>query len=275
MALIGVTAIWGLTFVVIKNALGSISPFYFNAIRFSLAALLLLFFSLFTKQKYSVRLIIKGVLAGIALLAGYSFQTFGLNLTSASNAGFITGLSVVIVPVLTLIIYKKSPPLIVWFGVSLAAAGLGIMSLKSGFTFNPGDLIILLSAVGFALHMIIVGLYTNDFPTIPFVAVQIATVSAASWAIGALTEKLPPALSLDMWKALLYTALFATFIAYLVQNWAQKFTTPTRTALILAAEPVFTLIFATLLLKEMLTMQGAGGAALMLCGVLLVVFAHE
>lgn len=304
LSLIGVTSIWGMTFVVVKNALANITPFYFNAIRFSMAFILLFVFSLLTRQQYSSRLIKKGVLAGLALFGGYSFQTLGLDLTTASNAGFITGLSVVIVPLLMLLICKimdarsgflqrtrtnttfpwlcsseqrykffcskKAPSAYVWFGITLATVGLAIMSLESGFTFNSGDLIIFLCAISFALHIIIVGLYTIDFSTIPFVTVQIATVALASWLVGMLTESYPQYISLEMWKGLFFTAFFATFLAYLIQNWAQKFTTPTRTAIILAAEPVFTLVFATLLLKEVLSKQDLLGAALMLAGILLV-----
>jgi drug/metabolite transporter (DMT)-like permease len=270
LSLIGVAAIWGMTFVIIKNALANISPFYFNAIRFSLASIFLLVFSLLTKKKYSPRLIKKGVLAGLALFGGYSFQTFGLNLTTAANAGFITGLSVVIVPLLMLLIYGEFPSVSTWFGITLAIMGLAIMTLESGFAFNNGDLIIFLCAICFALHIIIVGLCTKDFSTIPFVTVQITTVALSSWLVGTLTETFPQKIAPSMWNGLIFTALFATFLAYLIQNWAQKFTTPTHTALILAAEPVFTLIFATLLLKEVLLKQDLLGAILMLIGVLIV-----
>jgi len=269
LLLIGVTAIWGMTFVVIKNALGAISPFFFNALRFMLAALFLLVFSLSRKQSFSKKLIRKGGLVGLALFGGYSFQTIGLKYTTASNAGFITGLSVVIVPLLTCLLDKRRLSSFAWLGVGTATLGLAFLSLKQGLKLNLGDPLVLLCAFCFALHMLLVDRYIKDFPTLPFVTVQIGTVALASLILGLLTET-PPQVSLSIWRDLFFTAFFATFLAYLIQNWAQQFTTPTRTAIILAAEPVFTLLFATLWLKEKVAGIDLAGAVLMLTGILLV-----
>lgn len=275
LLLVGVTAIWGLTFVVIKNALDTISPFFFNALRFSLATAFLGTFTLVKKQHFSKSLIKKGALVGLALFGGYSFQTFGLKFTTASNAGFITGLSVVIVPLLTWLIYKKNLTSYTWFGVITATLGLGLLSFESGLQLNLGDPLILLCAFCFAWHMILVDKYINNFSTVPFVTVQVATVALASLIIGMLIETPPKEISASMWEGLFFTAFFATFLAYLTQNWAQKFTTPTRTAIILAAEPVFTLLFATFLLKETVSGKDLIGAAFMLGGVLLVELKSE
>lgn len=269
LLLIGVTAVWGLTFVVVKNALNSISPFYFNAFRFTIAALFLLIGCCLNKQSFDPRLIKKGLLVGLFLFGGYSFQTIGLRYTTASNAGFITGLSVVIVPFLMFALYKKRPSSYALLGIVLATSGLGLLSLENNFAFNSGDLLILLCALCFAVHMVMVGHFISQFETIPFVTVQIATVAWASWVAGLLGEPFPPHLSGQVWLGLIITAIPATSLAYLIQNWAQKFTTPTHTALILAIEPVFSMLFAFLLLEEFFTKQDLLGAILMLIGMLL------
>lgn len=269
LLLIGVTAVWGLTFVVVKNALADITPFYFNAVRFAIAFMFLVMFCFKNKELFSREMMLKGFLLGLFLFGGYSLQTIGLNYTTASNSGFITGLAVVIVPLLMIVLERQLPSGYAALGAACAAIGLALLSLESNLSFNIGDLLTLGCALCFALHIVLVGRYANSFPTLPFVTVQVGAVALSSGLVGWWQEPVPGSFTFEVWLALLITAIPATSLAYLIQNWAQRFTTPTRTAIIFALEPVFSMLFAFLLLKEFFTGRDLAGAALMLTGMLL------
>lgn len=267
-SLLMVAAVWGATFVTVKNALADMTPFYFNAVRFSLAALLLLMLSGRRLWRLDRRLIRAGVIIGIFLFAGYTFQTIGLQYTSASNTGFITGLSVVMVPFFAMMITGIRPPRWAVIGAVLAAIGLALLSLDASLNLNIGDLLVFLCAISFALHIIFVGRYAPLHDVILLVTVQVATVALLS-AVGAfLREPLPPAPTAQVWWALAITSLLATVVAFLVQNAMQKFTTTTRTAIIFSMEPVFGAIFAYLWLHEIMTPQDWLGSMLVLAGML-------
>ncbi len=269
LSLLMVTLIWGLTFVTVKNAIEHLAPYSFNFFRFSLATAFMLVISWHRRHLLSKELLVKGAILGIFLFAGYSFQTIGLMYTSASNAGFITGLAVVLVPLITALISKQLPSLFVALGVTSATIGLGLLSIGDQFTFNPGDLLVLCCALSFALHIIFVGRYTSSYETCWLVTVQIATVAFLSGAFAFVTEPKPAPFTGDIWMALFITAIPATCLAFLIQNYMQRFTTPTRTAIIFSMEPVFAAFFAVLLLQEILTSRAWWGGTLVVAGMLL------
>lgn len=264
-----VALVWGLTFVTVKNALMDIKPFTFNAIRFTIA---FIFMALFLKgrgRNFSKKLVTTGAIIGTVLFAGYSFQTIGLQYTTASNAGFITGLSVVLVPIFTTILLKESPTPYALLGAISAALGLGFLSLQFPLQINTGDLLVFFCAVSFALHIVLVGRFSPLYDTLMLVTAQIGTVAFLSGLFGVALERQPVVFSLNVVIALLITAIPATALAYLIQNWAQKFTTATRTAIIFSMEPVFAAIFAVLLLSEIMTPRDIIGSVLVLTGMLL------
>ncbi|MDW7675178.1 MAG: DMT family transporter [Bacillota bacterium] len=270
-SLIFVTLIWGLTFVTVKNAIDYLPPHTFNFYRFTLATAFMLLFCWSRRQHMSKELLLKGGVIGIFLFAGYAFQTVGLKYTSASNAGFITGLAVVLVPVINAFMTKKLPAIPVILGVASATLGLAFLSLGDQFVLNMGDILVLFCAVSFALHIIFVGKYTFKFDTVLLVTVQIAVVAALS-GLFALAEKSNQASftnTKEVLMALLITAILATCLAFLIQNYMQKFTTATRTAIIFSMEPVFAALFAVVLLQEILSARAWWGGALVVLGMIL------
>ncbi|MBS4030564.1 MAG: DMT family transporter [Clostridiales bacterium] len=271
-ALIGVAAIWGLTFVTVKNAIILLPPFSFNFYRFSLAAFVMLLFAVPQWKSIDKSTVKAGLLLGFFLFAGYSFQTVGLLYTSASNAGFITGLSVVLVPLFGIFLSRQIPGTGVIFGAICATVGLAFLSLGDVNRFNTGDILILFCAVSFALHIIFVGKYSRHHSTVWLVTWQIATVAVLS-GISALffepgVNQFVPA----VWPALIITALLATCLAFFMQNYMQRFTSPSHTAIIFTTEPVFAAVFAVLLLQETLHIRAYWGGALILAGMLLSEF---
>jgi drug/metabolite transporter (DMT)-like permease len=268
-SLIGVAAVWGLTFVTVKNAIQLLPPFSFNFYRFSLAALVMLLFALPAWKNLNKGTVKAGLLLGLFLFAGYSFQTLGLVYTSASNAGFITGLSVVFVPLIATLLSKQFPGTGVIYGVICATIGLALLSMGDLRSFNLGDLLVLFCAVSFALHIIYVGRFSRHHSTVWLVTWQIAAVAILS---GLSSFYFEPGLNQfvpEAWPALIITALLATCLAFFTQNYMQRFTSPSHTAIIFTTEPVFAAIFAVWLLQETLLPNAYWGGALILLGMLL------
>lgn len=268
-SLIGVAAVWGLTFVTVKNAIQLLPPFSFNFYRFSLAALVMLLFALPTWKNLNKGTVKAGLLLGLFLFAGYSFQTLGLVYTSASNAGFITGLSVVFVPLIATLLSKQFPGTGVIAGVICATIGLALLSMGDLRSFNLGDILVLFCAVSFALHIIYVGRFSRHHSTVWLVTWQIAAVAILS---GLSSFYFEPGLNQfvpEAWSALIITALLATCLAFFTQNYMQRFTSPSHTAIIFTTEPVFAAIFAVWLLQETLLPNAYWGGALILLGMLL------
>lgn len=268
-SLLMVAAIWGATFVLVKNALADITPFFFNAIRFMMAAAILILISRNRLSKINKELLFSGTLIGLILFAGYSFQTIGLQFTSASNTAFITGLSVVMVPFFSMALTKKRPASGAITGAVAAAVGLSLLSLDESLHINKGDLLVFFSAISFALHIIAVGKFSPMYDTFSLVTVQVAAVGLFSTVSAFLLEPIPVVVTGQVWIALLVTAVLATALAFLIQNWMQKFTTPTKTAVIFSMEPVFGALFAYWLLGEVMSTRDWWGSALVLSGMLL------
>ena len=269
-----VALVWGATFVVVKAALAEISTVYFLVLRFWMAALCMTLLFVGTFRGAGWRAVLKGLkggaIAGIFLWAGYILQTFGLKYTTAGKSGFITGLYIVLVPLLSAGLYKQWPQISELLGVTIAAAGLILLTLPSLDTVvNLGDLLTVACAVAFAIHLLVLGYYSQREK---FEAVALGQIlGAAALSTFALLIEKPHAIwSANVVVALLMTSVFATAIAFALQTWGQQYTTATRTALIFALEPVFALFTAVALGGEVLTLNGLAGAALILGGILFV-----
>jgi drug/metabolite transporter (DMT)-like permease len=269
LALVGVAAVWGFTFPVVKDAVEVVPPFQFLAIRFGIAAALMTIVFGRDLRGFGLKPLLASAFAGVALFAGYAFQTVGLQHTQASNAGFITGLFVVFTPILTALVLRRLPARGAVIGVVLATTGLGLLSVTdSGFRFGSGEWLVLLCAVSFAVHIVILGRFAPDLPTGAMTTVQMwVTATLSAWM--SLSVETPVAVAgRDVWLAIVLTAVYASAIAFFIQTRAQRYLSPTRTALILVSEPAFAGLFGFVLLGETLTVAGWSGAALILAGML-------
>jgi drug/metabolite transporter (DMT)-like permease len=272
IALLTVVIIWGSTFVLIKDAIQHIQTYNFLSLRFGIAAIFLALFS-YKKLPGLDRVTLRnGVILGLMLFGGYAFQTVGLNYTTASNAAFIVGFSAVIVPVISAMYLKKWPQPAAVLGVLLAMSGLGLLTLGDSFALNIGDVYSFMCTFFFALQIIFIDRYTRLSDPMLLATVEVGTVAAASVLFTFILEQPIIPYRPNVWLALLVTSLLATTYAFLVQNVAQKYTSPTHTALIFIGEPVFALAFAFILLGELLTFRQFTGCALILAGMIAAEF---
>jgi drug/metabolite transporter (DMT)-like permease len=266
LAMVAVTAVWGSTFVLVRDAVAQIPPFTFIAYRFLAAALLLAALRPRLAAVGSPELA-AGAAAGLALFAGYGFQTVGLQYTTASNAGFITGLSVVLTPLLAGLVLRQSPGRWPATGALLAAVGLGLLSLQT-LEVRRGDALVLGCAVAFATHILLLGRYAPRLSTYRLAIVQMATAGLLGLAWAGVAGDLVVPGSAGVWVALAITSVAASAAAFLIQTRAQREVSPTRTAIIFTMEPVFAGLFGFLLASERLSARGWLGAGLILAGML-------
>lgn len=278
ISLLLVALVWGATFVIVQNAINVLPPIAFNGIRFFVAACLLAFWLLLFERKQLVvvdtKLLLSGIFMGAWLFLGYATQTIGLLYTSSSKAGFITGLSVVLVPLFSFFLLKLYPSKNAILGVSVAIVGLYLLTMTDVSALNRGDALVLICAIGFALHIVFTGKYCSKYPALLLTIIQISTVAILSIIYSLFFEDwhlvFQPAviLSQEVLIALLITSVFATALAFLAQTNFQKFTTPTRVALIFAMEPVFAAITGYIWANDRLSLSAIVGCFLILTGMI-------
>jgi len=267
-----VTLIWGATFVVIKSALKDISPLLFNAVRMTLASVCLLgmyWRKIIAMDRSTVRAALP---VGIFLWLGYEFQTTGLELTTPSKSGFITGVSVVLVPILMALFWKRKVNHWTGAGVACAFIGMYLMMIPAGSLassgVNHGDELTFGCAVGFALQIIFLGEATRNHPYQPVAFLQTGIAALLMWLTIPVLERPHVEWTAGVIGAIIVTGVLGTALAFTIQAWAQQFTPSTHTALIFSLEPVFAWITSAVVLHERLGIRAGAGAALILCGVL-------
>jgi drug/metabolite transporter (DMT)-like permease len=275
LSLAGVTIIWGTTFVLVKAALEDVSPILFLAIRFALAAIVLLI--LYRATHSSLRLFrhpkagVAGLLAGACLALGYLFQTVGLQYTSPSKSAFITSLCVVLVPLLSLIVYRSVPGVGEILAIGVAMSGMWLLTApETGTGWNAGDLLTLAAATAFAAHVLVLARYAPVIGFAPISLLQVCGAAAAFAGTFFWLERPRIILSPAVIAAILITAVFCTALAFTIQAWAQQQTTASRTALIFALEPISAAATSYMILGEILSRSAAAGAALILAAVVWV-----
>ena len=275
LALAFCTLLWGSTFVVVKNSLEHASVFVFLALRFTLAGTFMAAFRPRVFRTLQREEVFAGVRLGFFMFCGYAFQTAGLKYTSASNSGFITGSSVVLVPLILALFWGKRATVWVYLGTIAAATGLYFLTIPaSGVAhLNRGDVLTFFAALSYAVHIILVSEYTKEHSAAALSVLQVLACAALAW---------PTALGADAihWQALVFTstgglwagiavcAILATAVAFWLQLWAQQYTTPSHAAILFTLEPVFAVITSYLVLGERLGARSLGGAALVLGGIL-------
>jgi drug/metabolite transporter (DMT)-like permease len=264
---VGVTAIWGSTFVVVKDAVEKMPVTDFLTWRFGIAGLVMLVLRPRAVSGLGATGRRNGVLIGLALGSGYLFQTLGLQHTSAAVSGFITGMFVVLTPIGAALLLRRPPGRTAWAAVALATGGLALLSLH-GFSVGSGELLTLGCAAAFALHIVALGEWAQHSDAYGLAVVQLLT-TAAMCAVVAVPGGLAVPPDASVWGALALTALAATALAFVVQTWAQAHLAPTRAAVIMTMEPVFSGIFAVIVAGESLGLRTLAGAALVLSAMLL------
>ena len=268
-----VAAIWGGAFASMKGTLERLDVNSFLAWRFAIATLVLILIKPSVLRRFNFNFVKKGALIGLFLGSGYIFQSFGLTLTTVSNTGFITGLYVVFTPVVAALILKKNITRIEWFAVFMATVGLALLSLK-GLTFGLGEFLVLVSAIFFALHIVALGEWSKGLDTYALTVLQLGTCALLTFGASLKSGFSAPPDS-GVWWSIIYTALFATALAFIVQTWAQSFIKPSSVAVILAMEVVFAAAFGIWLLSEPLTLRIALGGILVMASMYLIILLDQ
>jgi len=270
LALVGIAAVWGLTFAMVQDAIAKLPPFTFLAYRFIAAAAVVAVVFWRPLRRLPPEGWRAGLAIGAFLTAGYVAQTLGLRHTSASNAGFITGLFVVLTPVFGALLFGLRPPRAAWLAACFSALGLLMLTGVGGHFRLSGDGVVFLCACAFALHILVTDRAVARFHVGALVAVQLGTCGLFCLLVGVIGGDLEVPRGGTVWSALLVTSLVASALGFLVQSHAQRRAPPARTALILAAEPAFAGLFGYLLQDDRLSAVAWLGALLILAAIVLV-----
>ncbi|BBD00400.1 MULTISPECIES: DMT family transporter [Sphingobium] len=239
LALIGVTVLWGGTFLIVHHAMQETGPFFFVGLRFGTAALIALPLALPVLRGLTGKELLAGLMIGLGIFVGYSLQTWGLQTISNSTSAFITAAYVPLVPIMQWIILRRRPRLTSWIGVALAFIGLMLVAApKDGLALGKGEALTLISTVAIALEIIFISLWAGKVNVARVTLVQLAVTSLLAFAcMGAVGEQVPP---LSWTVGLSACGLGAmTALIQFVMNWAQRTVSPTRATLIYAGEPVW------------------------------------
>src|SRR5215218_4400673 len=270
LALVGIASVWGLTFVMVQDAIELLPTMAFLAYRFIPATLIVALIFQRRLRALPREGWLAGVVMGVFLTGGYVFQTLGLEETSASNAGFITGLFVVLTPVLGAVFLRQRIPPIAWAAAGVSMLGLWLLSGAGGDVDLRGDGLVLLCAFSLAAHILATARAVERFDVGALLAVQLGVVGLTCLAIGAAAGQLEAPEGATVWSALIVTSLVASALGFFVQTFAQQHAPPARTALILASEPAFAGLFGYLLADERLSAVSWTGAGLILVAVVAV-----
>jgi drug/metabolite transporter (DMT)-like permease len=270
LAMLATAAVWGGSFVVMKDSLEQQDVYSFLSSRFLLASLLMFLYRPNVFKGLNKKFVRQAILAGLLLGSGYIFQTLGLTKTTVSNTGFVTGLYLVFTPLISLIILKRHVMKIQWAAVIIATAGLFLISYN-GISIGLGETLVLISAFLYGAHFVALGEWSDGGNTYALTLIQIMTVSAMATA-GALFNGYQIAPTGRVWVSILFTALFATFLAFLVQTKAQSVMSATAASVLLAMETPFALIFGLLFNNDPLTLRIITGGGMVMLAMGLVIW---
>jgi drug/metabolite transporter (DMT)-like permease len=268
IALLLVAAAWGAAFVLMKPAIAS-QPFYdFLATRFTVAVAIMIAVRPTLFRGLNRQFWFRGIVLGALLAMGYITQTIALEITTAAITGFLTGLYVVLTPLLSWIVLRRRVTKKVLWGAILATIGLGLISI-TGFTMGIGEIWGIICAVLFAAHIVGLSVWSTGKNTYALTVIQLAVVAALSW-IGALPDGFQAPENFDVWFAILFTAIFSTAVGFFVQTWAQSHMDASRVAIILTTEVVFAAAFSVAVGQEVLSLKTLIGGVIMVIAMLMV-----
>jgi drug/metabolite transporter (DMT)-like permease len=275
LLLIITTMLWGFAFVAQKTAMDSLGPFSFSAIRYAIGAVAILPLVVWELRRHKVDVSRRDwaliVLIALSFFLGVYLQQAGLTMTTVTNAGFLTSLYVLFVPLLSLVLLFLKPHPIIWLGMPMALFGVFLLNGGRLDTFNLGDLLVVGSAVCWGYQVLMIGIVSKrtGLPvTISVVCFAATALLSTGGAIAFETPTLPA--FLENWPEILYSAIFSTAIAFTLQAVAQQYVPPANAAIILSAEGLFAALGGALLLDERLTLVGYAGAALIFLAILVV-----
>ena len=271
-ALLAVSVMWGSTFFLMKGAIKrqDVNSFLFS--RFALAVVAMILLRPHVVKHFSKDLLTKGFFAGSFLGSGYILQTLGLARTTAAVTGFVTGLYVVATPLIAAVILHQKVEKRTWGYVAMATIGLSLLSLH-GWSIGIGELLVLASALAFAGHIIVLGQWSRGRDAYALTIVQLATCALLS-GLASLKNGFHAPPDRGVWAVVVFTAIFATAIAFIIQTWSQAHMSSTKVAVILTMEVVFAAFFAILFGGETLTLQIALGGTLIVTAMYFIVLAE-
>jgi drug/metabolite transporter (DMT)-like permease len=269
LALITVTIFWGSTFIISKNLLEEIPLVTYLIIRLNLAAIILSLYVIRFRRELNRQTLYHGIILGLFLFLSYLFQMWGIQYTSASNAGFITGLNVVFVPLFSIFFFGDHPKKSSIIGVVFATFGLYFLSGGDFSALTKGDWLVFVCAVTVTFHVIYTGKFAPKNNVYLLTAIQLCVTGILSLTLLPIENHNLPDLTGNNLILLLYLALFGTIYTFLMQTAMQRYTTATRTALVFSLEPVFAALFAFIIADEILSTTGWIGGILIISGMLI------
>lgn len=268
VALVGITAVWGYTFLAVKDATARMPVMDFLAWRFLLASVVMIALRPTCLRNVTRLELLRGLGLGAVLGLGYITQTYGLRYTSAAISGFITGMFVVLTPVMSWILLRHKTNRSTWMVVALATVGLALLTFN-GWSVGIGELLTLGCAVFFAIHIVGLGEWSSQYDPYAFSLLQIGAVAVISL-IAAAPEGIAVPPDPGVWAVVVITGVVATAVAFFVQTWAQSIVSATRAAVVMAMEPVFAGLFAVVIGGNQLTLRTLGGAACILAAMFII-----
>lgn len=268
--LLVVAALWGGGFIAVKGGLNTMTPFVLASLRFLIATLV---FTLAFRRKIGPITRDEwryGSFVGFFLFLGFAFQTVGLQYTTTSKQGFLTATYVIMVPLIYWIISRKMPKGKVFLGSFLTFIGIGLVSLESSLALGKGDLLTLVCAIFFALHIISIDIYSKRMTSLKLAYIQILVASIFFCISALIFEPLPTSITPEGWQSVIYLGIFSTFLCFTLQTVAQKNTPASHASMLLSLESIFAAVFGVILLGEVLTSKMIVGCVLIFMAIILI-----
>lgn len=268
--------IWGFAFVAQSVGMEYVEPFTFNCVRSIIGGITLIPVIMFTNRKKSRKktkandnVVIGGICCGLCLFGGMTLQQIGIQYTTTGKAGFITACYIVLVPVVSFFLLKKKCSSTTWFGVVLAVIGLYLLCIKSGFSLGKGDMYVMLCAVMYTFHILVIDYFNTKADPVKMSCVQFFVVGAISAVLMFRFETPDINLIIQAWKPILYAGVMSTGVGYTLQIIGQKGLNPTLASLIMSLESVFSVVGGYLLLGEAFSQREIIGCVLMMIAIIL------